>query len=410
MKITDVKTILLTGPCTDDPFLSEARKRRSASFIEIHTDAGLTGLGETYAGYFCPELVPQIVEYFKPVLIGKTIDNIDKLWREMYFCENFWCRTGLGLVALTGIEAALWDLKGKQYGLPVYELLGGLKHDRIFAYATGGPSNYPVDKLLKKIEFYTRLGFGCVKVGAGEYYAGADGANYSKLPMAPDEAAETEVNKVRAIKERFGNDVKICIDGHMNNPNGSAASWSLGTAKAVLKALEPYGLQFFEEPLHYNMIDEYAELCRSTSVTVAGGECLAGAHEWKIYAERGCFGLGQPDAAFVGGLSEFMRIAALLEGKGMRITPHSWAAGGGFMQNIHAAFAAGNTRIIEIAPAYGPLHAEIIGDSFAMQDGYVLPPKKPGLGIELSEKTKERYPFVPGSGEFNSVPGKVLTD
>ena len=80
------------------------------------------------------------------------------------------------------------------------------------------------------------------------------------------------------------------------------------------------------------------------------------------------------------------------------------------MQNVHAAFAAGNTAILEIAPAYGPLHSEIIGDSFIMRDGYVYPPEKPGLGIELSEKTKEKYPFQPGSGEFNSVPGKVLVD
>ncbi|MCL1854666.1 MAG: mandelate racemase/muconate lactonizing enzyme family protein [Clostridia bacterium] len=410
MKITDVRTILLTGPSTNDPFMLAARKRRSAAFVEVHTDTGLTGVGETYAGYFCPELIPPIVEYFKPILLGKGVHNIDLLWREMYACENFWCRGGLGLIALTGIEAALWDLKGKLHNLPVYELLGGRKHDRIFAYATGGPANYPVDNLFRKIESYLSLGFKSVKLGACEFYEDGGGGEYYRKSLVPHIAAEIEVRKLENIKKRFGDDVVLCLDGHMNNPGGGADSWPLDTAKAVLKALEGYNLFFFEEPLHYNLANEYAELCRSTSVTVAGGECLAGAHEWKLYAEKDCFDMGQPDASFVGGLGEFMKIAALLASRGRRIATHSWSAGAGFMQNIHAAFAAENTAILEIAPAYGPLHSEIIGESFRLKDGYVYPPDKPGLGIELSEAVKAKYPFQPGSGEFNSVPGKVLVD
>ena len=92
MKITDVRTVLLTGPCTEDPFISEVRKRRSAAFVEIHTDTEHVGLGETYAGYFCPELVPGVVEFFKPILLGQsieTVDDIGALWRRMYQCENF---------------------------------------------------------------------------------------------------------------------------------------------------------------------------------------------------------------------------------------------------------------------------------------------------------------------------------
>src|SRR4030095_1154030 len=84
MKITDVGTTLLTGPCTNDPFLREARKLRSAAFIEIFTDIGAIGIGETYAGYFCPEVVPSIVDFFKPILVGQTVDDIPELWRRMY--------------------------------------------------------------------------------------------------------------------------------------------------------------------------------------------------------------------------------------------------------------------------------------------------------------------------------------
>src|SRR6185295_4561368 len=113
MKITDVRATLLTGPCTNDPFVREARKLRSAAFIEVLTDVGKIGIGETYAGYFCPEVVPSIVEFFKSILIGQTVDDIPELWRRMYHCGNFWCRAGLGVSVLNGLEAALWDLKGK---------------------------------------------------------------------------------------------------------------------------------------------------------------------------------------------------------------------------------------------------------------------------------------------------------
>jgi hypothetical protein len=97
MKITDVRTTLLTGPCTNDPFIRQLRQVRSAAFIEVLTDGPHTGIGETYAGYFCPEAVPAIVEFFKPILVGQTVEDIPELWRRMYHCGNFWCRVGLGI-------------------------------------------------------------------------------------------------------------------------------------------------------------------------------------------------------------------------------------------------------------------------------------------------------------------------
>ena len=92
MKIIDVRTVLLTGPCTNDRFLREVRKRRSAAFVEILTDTEHTGIGETYAGYFCPEMVPPIVDFFRPILLGQNVDDIPELWRRMYTCGNYWCR------------------------------------------------------------------------------------------------------------------------------------------------------------------------------------------------------------------------------------------------------------------------------------------------------------------------------
>ena len=403
MKITDVKTVLLTGPCTNDPFLLEIRKRRSAAFIEIYTDTEHVGLGETYTGYFFPEVVPEIVAFFKPILIGQSVDDIPELWKRMYHCGNFWCRVGLGASVINGIEAALYDLKGKLEQVPVYELLGGKQHDKLLCYATGGPSNWPKDKLRAKLEHYLGLGFSGVKLGVG----GFDGSETS-ISADPAEAADFEAQKLSFIRAQFGKDVKVMLDGHMGN--SETVTWDLVVAKAVSKAVEPFDLFFFEEPLHYTDPWGYAELCQSTPVPIAGGECLTAFYEWRVFVEQNSFDIGQPDASFSGGLAEFMKIADLLNQRGRKIATHAWGAGGSLMQNLHCGFAASNTCILEIPPDYAGLHTDIIAGSFVMEDGYALPPEKPGLGIVLGDDIKNRYPFIKGSGEYNSVPGKILMD
>ena len=412
MKIIDVKTVLLTGPCTNDPYILSVRKRRSAAFIEIHTDTKHVGIGETYGGYFFPEVVPEIVEFFKPILIGRDVDNIQQLWDQMYHCGNFWCRVGLGTIVLNAIEAALWDLKGKMVGLPVYELLGGKKHDKLPCYASGGPSNYPKSELKKKIDFYLGLGFKGLKLGVGNCWDNVDRSDAAAfddyyIPTKPQEAADFEADKVDFVRDYVGKDIEIMMDGHMGN---SPITWDVPVAKAVMKAVEPYDLFFFEEPLHYTDPWGYAELRKSTSVPIAGGECLTGTYEWRVFAEADSFDIAQPDASFTGGLLEFMKVAAMYESKGRKIATHSWGAGGSFMQNIHCGFACANTAILEVAAAYAGLHSEVIGESFIMKDGFVLPPEAPGLGIVLTDEIKNKYPFVRGSGEFNDAPGKILRD
>jgi L-alanine-DL-glutamate epimerase-like enolase superfamily enzyme len=403
MRITDVRTTLLTGPCTNDPFLREARKLRSAAFIEIFTDVGTIGIGETYAGYFCPEVVPSIVEFFKPILVGQTVDDIPELWRRMYHCGNFWCRVGLGTIVLNGIEAALWDLKGKALGLPVHALLGGAKHQRLPCYATGGPSNYPKDRLARKIDHYFSLGFRGLKVGAGSF--SPDGWY---MPQEAKEAADFEANKFAFMRSHAGAEAWLMMDAHMGNNH--VATWTLEVAIAVAKALEAYNPFFLEEPLHYTDPWSYGELCKATSTPIAGGECLTAAYEWRVFVEQDAFDIGQPDASFTGGLGEFLVVANMVEKRGRKVATHAWGAGGSLMQNIHAGFAAANTAILEIPPDYAGLHADVIDGGFMMKDGYATPPDRPGLGIVLTDEIKQRYPFKPGSGEFNSVPGKILKD
>jgi L-alanine-DL-glutamate epimerase-like enolase superfamily enzyme len=403
VKITDIQTTLLTGPSTADPFFLEARSVRSAALVEIRTDGSHIGIGETYAGYFCPEVVPAVVDFYRPILLGADPWDVHTLTRRMIQCGAYWARVGLGPAVIAGIEAALWDLKGKILGLPVYELLGGRQHERLPAYATGGVSNWPTDRLKAKIDFYLGLGFRAFKVGTGYY----DAATHNAVPARTVGAiVEMEARKAELMRAHAGADVAILMDAHMGNPLGDA--WDLATARAVLRALEPYNLFFFEEPLPYTDPWGYGELNRATSIPIAGGECLTTLDEFRQFADQGGFAIAQPDAAWVGGLAEFVQIARMFDARKQKIATHSWGAGVAQMQNIHAGFAAPNTAILEIPPAPGPLHTELWGDAFVMRDGYVLPPEQPGLGVQLTDAIKAKYPFVPGSGEFNSVPGKIL--
>jgi galactonate dehydratase len=401
-KIIDVRTILMTGPATLEPFISKVLWRRSVALIEIETSGGMTGVGETYAGYFCAEVVPGIVDFFKPILIGQDLGDIDELWTRMYHCGQFWCRIGLGLSVINGIEAALWDLKGKLENKPVYQLLGGLKHESLPAYGSGGHSDFPLDKLARKLDLYLSLGFKAFKIGAGSF---CESRGY-EISCDPQQAAEIEVTKLEFLRGKYGREIDLMMDAHMGS--GHSHIWTLPVAQAVMKAVESYGLVFFEEPLHYTDPKGYTELCKSTSTPIAGGEMLTGTYEWGLFVERDCFDIGQPDASFTGGLREVMKVADMLAKKDRMIATHSWGAGASLMQNIHVAFACANTRIVEVAPAFGPLHSEMMGDSFRMKEGRLYPPQSPGLGITVSEELKRQYPFVPGSGEFVSVPGKVM--
>lgn len=403
MKIIDVRTTLLTGPSTNDPFLREARKLRSAAFIEVVTEKEV-GVGETYAGYFCPEVVPSIVDFFRPIIVGQTVDDIPELWRRMYRSGNFWCRVGLGVTVMNGIEAALWDLKGKLLGQPVHALLGGSKHSRLPCYATGGPAVYPIERLGAQMDHYFSLGFRGLKVAAGSL--SKEGGWY--VPAEAREAADFEGAKLDFMRKRGGPDAWLMIDGHMGSSEG--ATWNLEVATAVARAAEPYKLFFLEEPLHYTDPWGYAELCKATTTPIAGGECLTAAYEWRVFSEQDSFDIGQPDASFIGGLGEFLVVAGMMEKRGRKIATHAWGAGASLMQNVHAGFAAANTCILEIAPDYAGLHSEMIDGGLIIKDGYVQPPDRPGLGVVLTDEIRRRYPFIPGSGEFVSVPGKILGD
>lgn len=413
MMITEVRSVLLTGPCTDDPWLSVFKQFRTVALIEVRTDSGMVGVGETYAGYFFPESVPLIVDYVRPILInaepfeGDTLD-IERLVGRIRTCCQFWARTGLGAAVISGIEAALFDLKGKLLGLPVHRLLGSdpATPDWLPAYATGGPSPWPTERLLEKVDFYLGLGFSAFKVSSGyldsdtreEVPAGA-GSEFAS-------AAELEESKLRLLRDHVGPEVGILLDGHMGHREGPTR-WDAETALTVLEAVAPYGLVLFEEPLAYHDLAGYAELGRRSPVPVAGGEQLTTFAEFLPFLEREAFAVAQPDAAWLG-MIDFVRVGRHQARAGRSVAPHAWGGGAAVMQNLHAAFAVPNTVIVELPPAAGPLHRGLWGDSLTLADGRVARPDQPGLGVRLTAELEAKFPFRPGMEEFSSVPGKLM--
>jgi L-alanine-DL-glutamate epimerase-like enolase superfamily enzyme len=389
---------------TNDPWLKAVRQRRSAAFVEILTDTELVGIGESYAGYHAPEMVPAIVDFFKPILVGLREAEIDprELWRRMYYCANFWARTGLGVNVLAGLEGALWDLRGKLEGRPVHELLGERSSDRLLCYATGGTSPHPWSELGRKIDSYRGAGFLAVKVATGWFDPGERKSFWAHDPQA---WIELESEKLEAIRRQAGGDFVVALDAHMSNDGAVYGdAWNVSTAAKVLQSLERFDLAFFEEPLHYNDIEGYSQLCRETTVPVAGGECLTTVEEFAQYAKVEALDIAQPDASHIG-MGPFVETARLFAGHGRRVATHAWSSGGGVMENIHAAFACSNIAILEIPPLAGPLHTEVYAEGYRFEDGYILPPQAPGLGVRLTDELKQKFPFVPGSGEWNRVPG-----
>lgn len=409
MRITEVVPVLLTGPISDDPSMHAFRRERSAAFVEVHTDTGHVGVGETYLGYHLPQVVPPVVDFFAPVLLAHRTSqdadrfDVDTVVGLLRTCGQFWGRVGVGPTVISAIEAALLDLNGKLLGVPVHELLGGRRHDRLLGYATGGVSNWPLEALAQKVDRYLDAGFRAVKLGAGRY---RDGRQQDGVGAAI-RTAEWEAEKVAAVREHVGPDVGIMLDAHMGF-RSPASRWDLDTAVAVLTAVHPFGVEFFEEPLGYDDPQAWAALAAATAVPVAGGEQLTTAAEFEPWAAARSFDIAQPDASWLS-MTEFVEVAVRFAANGARVASHAWSAGGGVLQNLHAAFACPNTAVVEIPPLAGALHSELWGSALDLDaDGCVRAPTEPGLGVVLTDAVKERYPYRPGSEEWVDVPGKLM--
>ena len=400
MKITAIRTHLLTTNWVDDP--SFPNSPHSTAIIRLETDTGLDGLGECTWGYFAPDAVPAMVAYYEPVLLGRDPLQITEVTRALLDDSVWWARSGAGRSVISGIELALWDLKGKALGVPVYQLLGGKVRDRIPVYASGGPTLWPVEDTLRKIEFYAKQGYRAAKLSTGLYRLppAVSTGHAGRLQPVPFPFAEklTVLEGVFArLRREFGSAMDLAIDGHQGGvPNPIPVS----EAVAIAETLAPHRLRFYEEPLAYTNLDGYCELRARSPIPIAGGESLCGLDQFHPLITRQAVHVIQPDLGFVGGLHETLRVIHHAEAFNLSTAIHTGASmGPSLAASWHLAAASHSVDWLEHVLAAKSIQDAILLDPFRVTDGTVGLPSAPGLGVKLTPEILARFSFNRNSGE-----------
>lgn len=337
--------------------------------VEIFTDNGLVGIGNAALS---PHVTKQVIDlYLKPLLIGMDPWDTEFLWQLMYRKTMAFGRKGIGMVAISAVDIALWDLLGKDAKQPVYRLLGGRTKERIPVYASRLYS-MPLDELAAEAKRYQNQGYKAMKLRFG--WGPTDGA----------EGMQRNLDLVRTVRDTVGNGVDIMADAYMG--------WTLDYAKRMLPLLEPFHLRWLEEAVIPDDIHGYAELKSYGRVPIAGGE-----HEFTIYGfrellEARAVDYIQFDTNRVGGISQARKICALAESHSVPVIPHA-----GQMHNYHVVMASLNSPMAEYFPI---VDVEVGNELFwyifkgepQARDGFIdLDENVPGLGLTVDEAALKQF-------------------
>ncbi|MBD3268080.1 galactonate dehydratase [bacterium] len=335
-----------------EPFLVKPRWL----FLKVHTNAGIVGLGEPILegrAKTCAEAVREIEPYLK----GKDPRRVAHHWQAIY--RHAFYRGGPILTsALSGIDQALWDIKGKALGVPVYELFGGPTRDRIRVYGRAGR---PED-----IRRGVERGFRVFKTGVAKKRP----ARIVETPGFIDHAAE----RFASLREAAGKDIDIAIDFHGAVPPQ--------TAEVLIQALEPYQPYFIEEPVQCQNVDIMADLAKGTHIPIATGERIFTKWGFREILEKRAAGILQPDMCHAGGITEVRLIAGMAEAYYAAIAPHNPLGPISLAAGLQLAASIPNFLCQE----QSSLGHGYIKEPFAVKDGYIPLPTGPGLGIELDEE------------------------
>lgn len=366
-RIADVEVINLHFSYGEDAGFRYAGGKvtgRVTSIIRISTEDGSTGLG---AAYSYPDLVRLIIDrQFKPMLLGCDPLEIDAHWAKMYQLTRWYGRKGVAISALGGIDIALWDLRGKALGKPVYKLLGGACR-AVPAYASGLFWEEDINLLEKEAARHRDRGFRRVKmrIGHSEEY---------------DRAA------IRAVRRGVGSDGDIMVDG--------SHRYTVETAERMGPFLAEQGVFWFEEPFPPEDLDSFVSLRPRLSIPLAAGENEFGVQGFRELFRAQAVDIAQPDASRTGGITECMRIAEMAVECGVRVAPHTWSDAVSVVANAHF-IAAVNGISVEVDQTGNPFIDELLSEPLDIKDGLLSLSEQPGLGIELNCRTLEQMKLLP---------------
>ncbi|WP_281197057.1 L-talarate/galactarate dehydratase [Nocardia altamirensis] len=322
-------------------------------FAEISTEAGLTGLGLSYAKRAGGPAQFAHAQELAPVLLGADPSDIAKIWDRLLWAAASVGRSGLSVQAIAAFDIALWDLKAKRAGLPLAKLLGAHR-DSVRCYNTsGGFLHAPIEEVLERAEASLAHGIGGIKLKVGH----------------PDSAVD--LARVTAVREKFGDRVPLMVDANQQ--------WDRATARRMCRAFEPFGLTWIEEPLDAYDFDGHARLVSTFDTPIATGEMLTSAAQHAQLMRAGGADIVQPDAPRIGGISPFLRVMALADQENLQLAPH-------FVMEVHLHLAAAYAREpwVEHFEWFDPLFNERLD----IADGRMHFSARPGLGITRSDQSR----------------------
>jgi len=370
VKITDVEAIVLRQAEVNEGI---ADGSQDDLVVRIHTDEGITGIGEVDSS---PELVQALVQApsshavavsLRDVLIGEDPLDVERLWQKMYRGLIYFGRRGIAIHAISGLDIALWDIKGKALGKPIYELLGTPHRDRVRAYASMLMPDTPTE-VTAAVTALVEQSFTAVKLGWG--------------PLGKD--AELDVALAAAAKEAGGEGVEIMID------SGLGYVADAGTAIEVAREYERLGIYWMEEPFEPDEYEAYAELADTVDLRITAGEQDATWWGFRELIDRAHVDLVQPDVTRCGGITETLRIAELAYSRGVATVPHAWKSGIIKAASLHCNAVMPDGIWQEYCVADTPIAKTLTVQRLPIEaDGYVAVPTTPGLGVDIDEDVLE---------------------
>ncbi|MHB0791321.1 mandelate racemase/muconate lactonizing enzyme family protein [Bradyrhizobium sp. 5.13L] len=374
MKITGVRTHILQSALSRPYASSQAwYSTRTAMLVEIETDQGIVGWGECYGP---ARMTAAVVDSVAAWLIGKDPLCTEYLWQMIYAGLRDHGQKGVVIQGLSGIDIALWDIKGKYFGVPVQQLLGGPQRTELVAYATGllrQNADHPIRYLAEEAAGYVAEGFSAVKLKVGF-------------------GVEEDAVATRVVREAIGPAVKLMVDA--NHAYDSVAAICLG------RVIEQHDITWFEEPVPPEDIAGYRAVKGALSIPIAGGECEFTRFGFRELFVTRALDIVQPDTCAAGGLSECKKIADMAEAFGVRYNPHVWGTGIAIAASLHLlAVQPSHTPyslkpiapILEFDRTEYPIRQAILAEPIEHTGGIVRVPCGSGLGIEIDRTALERF-------------------
>jgi 2-dehydro-3-deoxyphosphogalactonate aldolase len=381
MKINDIRTFVVGNP---PPHYGG----RYWVFVKLTADDGVEGFGEVYCVPFHPQTVVQMVEDVgERYVLGSDPFKIERLWRIVY-SSDYSQHPDLTLMGvLSGIETACWDIMGKELNQPIYNLLGGQVHEKIRSYT------YIYARESDKTDAYTDPELAAER--AAEY--AAKGFTAIKFdPVGPYSAFDPRQLSLEAMEnaERYVEKVREAVGGTCDLLFGTHGQMTTSGAIRLAKRLERFDPLWFEEPVPPENVEEMARVARSTSIPIATGERLATKYEFARVLEKQAASILQMALGRVGGILEAKKIAGMAEAHYAQIAPHLYCGPIEGAANIQIDTCSPNFLIQEGIETWGGFHAEILKEPIQWEDGYIVPPTKPGLGVELDEEVAAKHPYT----------------